>query len=162
MATNMKNSFLFYYDWEEIIDSLTDNQAGKIIKAMLDHSRGEKVELKPYLASLFISFRQMLDRNKENYDHVSEVRRNSANIRWAGSKNAIGMQTDATDANAYDKDKDKDIHKKNTLKTENPYKVKKTSSDLKGVSVPATSGDIFDILTKASAQDNRKRRYYAK
>jgi hypothetical protein len=105
----MKKSFLIYQDWEEVFDSLTDNQAGKLIKAMFDYSRGEKVMLKNATALVFISLRQNLDRMKSHYEKVCEINRENAKKRWnQPQNNAIVYDRMRPHAKAYDKDKDKD------------------------------------------------------
>lgn len=130
----MKKSFLIYQDWEEIFDSLTDAQVGKLLKSMLDHARGEEVSLPPKLSLLFISFRQQMDRNLQNYEKVSEVRRQSANKRWNQvQEDTNTMQKMQLHAKAYDKDKVKDkyIKKGNkTKKTPSSYKKNGNTSNL--------------------------------
>ena len=133
----MKKSFLIYQDWEEIFDSLTDAQVGKLIKAMLDHSRGGEVALSPRLSLLFISFRQQLDRNAENYEKKVEAYRENANKRWHripnDTKVSNGMPLHAV---AYGKDKVKD---KDKLTTGNSFKKKQlNTSYLKAVPVSPT------------------------
>lgn len=127
----MKKSFLIYQEWEEVIDTMTDNQAGKLFKSLLDHARGEKVMPSHAIAQTFILFRQQLDRNLENYKHVSEVNSKNAKSRWKTRlNNATAYNRMPSHTNAYDKDKDKDIN------TEHPNKKKKLSSSLKAVPVP--------------------------
>lgn len=153
----MKNSFLFYYDWEEAIDTLSNGDAGKILKAMIDHEKGKKVDLSPRLLPLFISYRQLLDRNKENYDQKCEKYSKNAKKRWENiptePKVSNGMPLHAV---AYDKDKvkDKDIHT-----TKNPNKDNKPSSYLKDVPVPLTSelkDKLWAELEVASAKEVSK------
>ena len=151
----MKNSFKVYYDWEEIIDYLSDADAGKIFKAFFDHEKGKQVELSHSLSLLFISFRQMLDRNKENYERVCEKYSDNAKKRWeripTNAKLSKGIPPHAV---AYDKDKVKD---KDILTTRNSYKNKKPSSRLKDVPsspfTPEFKDRMWEELETASAKE---------
>lgn len=152
----MKKSFLIYQDWEEVFDSLTDAQVGKLLKAMLDHARGEEVNLPSRLSLLFISFRQQLDRNSENYKKKSEAYRENANKRWqkekSGTKLSNGMQSHAM---AYDKDKVKD---KDIYKTENNFSSYKKTEPNKtaGLSEKEFNDKLWNIAEVLSEKGAKK------
>ena len=71
----MKDSFILYTEQKEVIDKLSDEQAGKLIKAIYEYVETEKMpELDPLLDIVIIPFKQNLDRNKEKYNKISEIR----------------------------------------------------------------------------------------
>ncbi len=142
----MKKSFLIYQDWEEVFDSLSDAEVGKLLKAMLDHSRGENVKLPAKLSLLFISFRQQLDRNSENYKKKTEVYRENANKRWnKARKDANEYNGMPLHAIAYDKDKVKD-------KVKDIYTDSKTEETFSSYKENISTNDLSDT----HAEDNRQ------
>ena len=71
----MKDSFILYTEQKEVINKLSDEQAGKLIKAIYEYVETEKMpELDPLLDIVIIPFKQNLDRNKEKYNKISEIR----------------------------------------------------------------------------------------
>lgn len=70
-----KDSFILYTEQKEVIDKLNDEQAGRLIKAIYEYVETEKMpELDPLLDIVIIPFKQNLDRNKEKYNKISEIR----------------------------------------------------------------------------------------
>jgi len=78
----MKKSILLYSDYAEIFDSLTDEEAGKLIKAIYEYNETGKTSLTGALKIIFITIRQGLDRDQERYDAVCE--RNKQNGKKGG------------------------------------------------------------------------------
>lgn len=71
----MKDSFILYTEQKEVIDKLSDEQAGKLIKAIYKYVETEKMpELDKLLDIVIIPFKQNLDRNKEKYNKISGIR----------------------------------------------------------------------------------------
>jgi len=104
-----KNSFLLYQDQREVVEKLTDMQAGRLFKAIFQHNDGEKLDLDPILSVVFIPIRQTLDRCKENYEKKSKVNSDSANKRWEQARNnANACERIPENAKAYDSDSDSD------------------------------------------------------
>lgn len=88
-----KNSFILYTDQKEVINKLSDEQAGKILKALYEYVSTNKMpELDLTLDIAITPIKQSLDRNKEKYEEVSKKR------KQAGAKG--GKQTQAKQANA--------------------------------------------------------------
>ena len=64
-----KNSFLLYLEHEELINQLTNVQAGELIKGIFEYARtGVTPNLNPLENLVFISIRQDLDKNAEKYE----------------------------------------------------------------------------------------------
>lgn len=76
---NMKrSSFLLYIDKREIVETLTDEQAGKVFKAIYKYvDSKEEVELDPVSNIVFVMFKQTLDKDEERYIGIVERNRNN-------------------------------------------------------------------------------------
>lgn len=76
----MKNSLVVYYDILEQLEDFTDEQVGKIFRAMVDYDKNDI--LPNFTGAMKLAFKfikQSLDINKEKYKNICE--RNRANIR---------------------------------------------------------------------------------
>ena len=76
----MKNSFILYYDLKEVFDYLTDEEAGQMIKAVMNYEvEGTEVCFDDrMLQSTFRRIADSLDRNKMKYERTCEARRAAA------------------------------------------------------------------------------------
>ena len=119
----MKKSILLYQDQKEVFDTLTDEQAGKLIKAIFQYQEnGEFILIDPLLKIIMIPIRQSIDRNSDKYDSV--CKRNAENIakRWNkdDTKNTTGKtgipndtkNTNNDSDNKNDSDSDREKEKK--------------------------------------------------
>lgn len=98
----MKDSFILYTEQKAVIDKLTDEQAGKIIKAIYEYVETEKMpKLDSMLDIIIIPFKQNLDRNREKYNKISEIR---AKAGAKGGKQKKQMQTKESKCNDNDND----------------------------------------------------------
>lgn len=68
----MKESFILYTEQAEIINELTDEQAGQLLKAIYKYANGEETELAGITKLAFIPIRQQIDRNAEKYEAFKE------------------------------------------------------------------------------------------
>ena len=118
MKQTKKKSFLLYQDQEEVVNSLTDAQAGQLFKAIFKYNRGENPQLSPILKIVFIPIRQALDRNKEKYQEICQKNKENIMRRWHKKKDTknttvydrIRSDTKHTD-NDNDNDNDKEKNK---------------------------------------------------
>ena len=82
-------SFILYAEQKEVIDSLTDEQAGQLFKGIFNYVNGEDVEFDGMLKVAFIPIKQQIDRNKEKWNDVKEKRSKAGKIgaekRWNNS-----------------------------------------------------------------------------
>lgn len=78
--TKEKSGFLLYADWEEQVGLLTDEDAGKLFKALFAYERTrESGELPPVAAMAFAFMRKELDRNRKAYEEkCQKLRQNGA------------------------------------------------------------------------------------
>ena len=109
----MKDSFILYLEQKEIFETLSDNEAGKLIKAIFEYeSTGQSPKLSKTLNLVFIPIKNALDRNKEKYQKVVERNKKNIRKRWnkentknTSGKNGIQKNIKNTD-NEHDNDND--------------------------------------------------------
>ena len=78
-----KDSFILYLEQKEILDMLTDEEAGKLIKAIFEYENtGTIPKLDKSLQLAFIPIKSSLDRNKEKYEKVVERNKKNIEKRW--------------------------------------------------------------------------------
>lgn len=124
----MKDSFILYQEHKEIFETLTDEEAGKLIKAIFEYEdTGKITQLDKSLKLAFIPIKNALDRNKEKYEKV--VERNKENGKKGGRpknpKNPVGYlgyskkpkKADSDNDNEHDNESDNDIKKKKKKKS---------------------------------------------
>ena len=87
----MKNGLLLYYDLKDVFAYLTDEEAGKMIKAVFDYEiDGVVTEFDDrMMASTYKRITDHLDRNKKKYENICEQRRQAAFIRWEKEKDMM-------------------------------------------------------------------------
>jgi len=108
----MKKAFYLYQDQDEVINQLSDSQAGKLLKAIYQYGRGEEPELDKTLKLVFTPIKQGLDRNRENHERVSKINSDNIKKRWNQAQdNTTVYDRIGANTNEYDKDKDKDKDK---------------------------------------------------
>ena len=80
----MKNSFVLYYDLDEVFSFLTDEEAGRLIKAVFAfETRGEVTEFSDrMMQSSYKRITDSLLRNRKKYNEICEERRKAINKRW--------------------------------------------------------------------------------
>lgn len=150
----MKKSFILYQDQEETFDALTDERAGKLIKAIFDYTKGEQPKLSPGLSVVFISIKHSLNRDFEKWENIVERNRGNIKKRWLkDTKDTSGISGIPNTLVS-----DNDNKKNKTLTTENPNKSEKSPSNLKGSShslPPTNAGLDPDTKIKLIAELNK-------
>jgi len=69
-----KKTFLMYQDIEEVVDKLTDKQAGQLLKAMFDFNRGDTPKLDNLLDLVFTPIKNSFLRNNEKWERELKLR----------------------------------------------------------------------------------------
>lgn len=130
-----KDSFILYNEQKEIIDTLSDSEAGKLIKAIFEYETTLQVpKLSKTLNLVFIPIKNALDRNREKYEKACKRNKENIQKRWnkentknTSGKNGIRENTKNTDNDnehdsdndsEYDNEHDSDIEKENKEKVE--------------------------------------------
>lgn len=108
----VKDSFILYTEQKAIIDKLTDEQAGKLIKAIYEYVATDKMpELETTIDLVITPFKIALDKNKEKYQNVV-VRNRENGMKGGRPKKPTGFfgnpmkPKKADNDNEYDNDND--------------------------------------------------------
>lgn len=91
-----KDSFILYTEQKEVLDKLTDEQAGRLFKAIYEYAATNNLpKLDSLLDLVVIPFKQNIDRNNEKWEEIKKKR------SVAGKLGAeIKKQKQANEANA--------------------------------------------------------------
>lgn len=112
-----KKSFLIHKDSLSVVDELTDDQAGKLLKAIKNYQNGVDLELDQMTKIIFIPFKNQFDRDNEKYKKLCEKNRLIAERRYSEQhsqplpESTTGNQPLPESTKSTDKDKDKDKDK---------------------------------------------------
>lgn len=104
-----RKSFIIHLDSLDILDEMTDEQAGKLAKAWKAYHKGEELDLEADIKMAFIPFRNQFVRDEEKY--VKIVERNRKNGSLGGRP-----------------ENEKDKKPKNPPKPKEPKETEKTQS----------------------------------
>lgn len=123
----MKKSFKLFIDSLDVLDELTDEQAGQLFKAIRQYEIDKTETLNGLMKAIFTPFKNNSDRAKDAYGAVCEA--NKANGLKGGrpksEKNRMGfLETEQKPKNP-DKDKDKDKIRYSSRLENLPIEVKK-------------------------------------
>ncbi|WMM36539.1 hypothetical protein [Pseudoalteromonas phage PS_L5] len=72
-----RKSFLIYIDSLPVLDDLTDEQAGKLFKAISSYHKGEDLELDSLTKIAFSPFKSQFIRDDEKYQKIVERNKNN-------------------------------------------------------------------------------------
>ena len=79
----MNDSFILYTSYYAIIEGLTDEQLGKLMRAIFIYARdGEVINLEPTLRMAFSFIKDDMERNQAKYTEKREKLRANAQKRW--------------------------------------------------------------------------------
>jgi len=95
-----KKSFILHLDMLSVIDGMTDEQAGRLFKAMRSYHMGSEVDLDAVTSMAFSFFKMQFDRDNEKYhNRVESNRSNGAkggrpkknkDLKTENPKNTVG------------------------------------------------------------------------
>lgn len=122
-----KDSFVLYTEQKAVLDKLTDEQAGKLIKAIYEYVEiGKMPELDNVLDLVITPFKTVLDKDKAKYEEVSKARAEAGskggkqNKQTESNKNKSKqkkqLQTKGSNCDEYDNEYDNDSIKENIKK----------------------------------------------
>ena len=78
----MRKGFLLLNNQIEIIEDLSDEQAGQLLKAFYDYSNGNEVKLKGLMNSIFKQFKVIFDENEQRYQEKCEKNKKNIEEYW--------------------------------------------------------------------------------
>ncbi len=108
-----KKAFLMYYEYEEQLEDLSDEELGKLVRAMFQYEKlgFEDVELKGITKMAFSFIKRNLKRDKENYDKRSETSKANGKKGGRPKKEKPKEETYQKPNNLKKADKDKEKEK---------------------------------------------------
>jgi hypothetical protein len=152
-----RKSFLIHIDSLDILDDLTDEQAGQLFKAIKSHQLGEQLELTPIVKIAFSPFKNQFARDDDKYEKLCEKNRLIAEKRYS-TKSTTGKTgnhskptvTKSTD-NKSDSDSDSDSKEPLVPSVTKRSKFKFTDEDLR------FAGEMFNrvlVVTPSAKKPN--------
>ena len=97
-----------FYDGLDSFEYLSDEEAGKLIKSIINYNKGNNTELQGSLNALLVMFKNEIDRTKKEYE--TKCLKNKANGSLGGRPKTQNNQTVKKETQkTQDKDKDKEI-----------------------------------------------------
>ena len=81
-----KKNFLLSTEHYEVINSLNDEDCGKLFKGIYNYVQFNDSKLEGYLKTIFIPFRQFIDKNEESYQKICERNKENVKKRWEKEK----------------------------------------------------------------------------
>ena len=141
----MKNSFILYQDYEQHIQLLTDEQAGKLLKAIFAYNQGIPFDLDPVTKMAFSFIKAGLDRDNEKYQSILNRNKNNG-LKGGRPKNQdlnqqenpnnpvgfLGTQNNPDEPKKADNDTDNEndnVSDSETVKKKNTKKKKTESAE---------------------------------
>ncbi len=96
-----KKSFVLYNDYQKHVDRLSDDDAGRLFKALFRYSiSGEEPELSASADIAFSFISAQIDRDSKKWENTRQKRSDAAKKRWADDSKCIpGNANDAVNVN---------------------------------------------------------------
>ena len=157
-----KKGVVMYYDILEQLEDFTDEQFGKITRAIIKYDKtGEVPEFDdPSLKVVFKFMKPTLDRNKQEYEAICEKRRLSGSLGGKqkvanASKCYQNLANLADNDNDNDKENDNDIKKEIILKKENEESLLSNGvvTEQKRSSISNSNSNIFKKPSKEEVEE---------
>ena len=99
MSVKEKNSFVMYYDWEDIFTTISPEQCQRVMKAIFAFTkRGEVADFSdnPMLGLLYGQIEGTIRRDTEKYEERCRKNKEAIEKRWA-SANAERTECERTE-----------------------------------------------------------------
>ena len=174
MAT--KKGFLLLNNQIEIIETLTDEQAGQLLKAFYDYNLGKEIKLNGLMLTVFSNFKIVFDENEQKYQEKCEKNKQNIENYWKRIKeqnNTNEYECIQSNTNEYEKIRtntmatniniNKNINKNintNTNKLNNNININKSERDQSFT--PTASPTLAEIYNYACSLDINDKDYCEK
>lgn len=94
----MKDSFVFYTEYREAVSYMTNEQAGMLLKALIDYTDEKPLDITDQAVEMvFLTIKPRLDRDRTKWEEVIEKRKAAG--RKSAEKRAEESQQESTHAN---------------------------------------------------------------
>ena len=77
-----KKGFLLLNNQIKIIETLTDEQAGQLLKAFYDYNLGKEIKLNGLMLTVFSNFKIVFDENEQKYQETCEKNKKNIENYW--------------------------------------------------------------------------------
>ena len=120
-----KKSFILFAEHEEIFESLSDKQAGQLIKGIFKYEKTQEIpQLDKTVRVAFIPIKQILDKNREEY--IKKCEKNKENGRKGGRpKKSVETETNPNKPNGFFENQTKAKKADNEYEYDNDIKIDK-------------------------------------
>ena len=172
MAT--KKGFLLLNNQIEIIETLTDEQAGQLLKAFYDYNIGNEIKLKGLMKTVFSNFKIVFDENEQKYQEICEKNKKNIENYWKRVKeqntneyDRIQSNTMATNINI-NKNINKNINTNLNTNTninlnENNKNINNNiKSERENINTPTASPTLDDIFSYSVSKGFNDKKYCEK
>lgn len=118
-AMTKRKSFILHYDALDILEELSNEQAGELLKAMLEYHTTGKHNLEGMMKVVFIPFKNQFDRDNEKYketckrNRINGLKNKKKNNPLAPTRSHSLKVDTQTDPNIAYNDSDNDSDSKN-------------------------------------------------
>ena len=124
----MQKSFIIYDDSLDVLDELSDEQAGQLFKAIRNYRKEKPTGLSGLLNAIFLPFKNQLIRDVNKYNNICESRR-LAGIKSGESRKKKSKRTKRTSVNFVEQTRTKRTYNDND--NDNDIKEKKIKKEKK-------------------------------
>ena len=94
-----KKGFLLLNNQIEIIETLTDEQAGQLLKAFYDYNLGKEIKLNGLMLTVFSNFKIVFDENEQKYQETCEKNKKNIENYWKRVKEQNANEYDRIQSN---------------------------------------------------------------
>lgn len=95
----MKDNFLLKKSQQEVFETLTDEEAGKLIKGIFKYMRTGDSELTGMMKAIFIPIKNDIDKNEESYQKRCEINKQNGSLGGAPKGNQNAKKNKTTENN---------------------------------------------------------------
>lgn len=143
--SNDQKGFIVYGDIKPVVDRLSDEEAGQLLRGMLDYFlTGKEPKFQGVLEFVFIPIKQQMDRNADKYEQRCEKNRENIKKRW--SKDTTVYDRIRTYTNDTNTNTNTDTNTKTDTDTT-------TTTDTKARGSGADDDDSFNIWNRMTVED---------
>ena len=94
-----KKGFLLLNNQIKIIETLTDEQAGQLLKAFYDYNLGKEIKLNGLMLTVFSNFKIVFDENEQKYQKTCEKNKKNIENYWKRVKEQNTNEYDRIQSN---------------------------------------------------------------
>lgn len=168
MAT--KKGFLLLNNQIEIIETLTDEQAGQLLKAFYDYNLGKEIKLNGLMLTVFSNFKIVFDENEQKYQEICEKNKKNIENYWKRVKEQNTNEYDRIQSNtmATNININKNINTNLNTNTninlnENNKNINNNiKSERENINTPTASPTLDDIFSYSVSKGFNNRKYCEK